>query len=85
MTDFDGAPEEIRTPDPQIRSLVLYPAELRARLASGEGLKPSTGIRLGEAVSIAWLGQNLPKPSTAQRQDSERFGKPDGLYGRFPA
>ena len=29
--DFIGAPEEIRTPDPQIRSLVLYPAELRAR------------------------------------------------------
>jgi hypothetical protein len=28
-----GAPEEIRTPDPQIRSLVLYPAELRARFA----------------------------------------------------
>src|ERR1700731_3548989 len=28
---WDGAPEEIRTPDPQIRSLVLYPAELRAR------------------------------------------------------
>src|SRR6476469_5409476 len=28
----DGAPEEIRTPDPQIRSLVLYPAELRARM-----------------------------------------------------
>jgi hypothetical protein len=28
-----GAPEEIRTPDPQIRSLVLYPAELRARRA----------------------------------------------------
>ena len=27
-----GAPEEIRTPDPQIRSLVLYPAELRAPL-----------------------------------------------------
>ena len=25
-----GVPEEIRTPDPQIRSLVLYPAELRA-------------------------------------------------------
>src|SRR5690606_25200827 len=28
----DGAPERIRTSDPQIRSLVLYPAELRARL-----------------------------------------------------
>ena len=28
----NGAPERIRTSDPQIRSLVLYPAELRARL-----------------------------------------------------
>ena len=27
----NGAPEEIRTPDPQIRSLMLYPAELRVR------------------------------------------------------
>ena len=25
-----GAPREIRTPDPQVRSLVLYPAELWA-------------------------------------------------------
>jgi hypothetical protein len=25
-----GAPEEIRTPDPLVRSQVLYPAELRA-------------------------------------------------------
>jgi hypothetical protein len=31
----NGAPEEIRTPDPQIRSLVLYPAELRVRAKSG--------------------------------------------------
>jgi hypothetical protein len=30
----NGAPEEIRTPDPQIRSLVLYPAELRVRAAA---------------------------------------------------
>jgi hypothetical protein len=28
---FSGALGEIRTPDPQIRSLMLYPAELRAR------------------------------------------------------
>jgi hypothetical protein len=33
-----GAPEEIRTPDPQIRSLVLYPAELRARPVVGGGV-----------------------------------------------
>ena len=26
----DGPPGEIRTPDTQVRSLVLYPAELRA-------------------------------------------------------
>ena len=32
---INGAPEEIRTPDPQIRSLVLYPAELRARFSLG--------------------------------------------------
>jgi hypothetical protein len=34
-----GAPEEIRTPDPQIRSLVLYPAELRARFRGHLGPK----------------------------------------------
>ena len=52
-----GAPGGIRTPGPQIRSLVLYPAELRARmplfenpssvvnqqLAEREGFEPSMG------------------------------------------
>src|SRR5262245_38317875 len=51
-----GAPGEIRTPDPQVRSLVLYPTELRARgvagaplgeatrkLAEREGFEPSKG------------------------------------------
>ena len=41
INDLDGkygAPGTIRTSDPQIRSLMLYPAELRARLAAnGEG------------------------------------------------
>ena len=32
MLDFIGAPGRIRTHDPQIRSLVLYPAELPVRL-----------------------------------------------------
>ncbi len=31
----NGAPERIRTSDPQIRSLVLYPAELRALIGLG--------------------------------------------------
>ena len=30
-----GAPEETRTPNPQIRSLVLYPIELRAHSRAG--------------------------------------------------
>ena len=30
----NGAPGTIRTSDPQIRSLMLYPAELRARMAA---------------------------------------------------
>ena len=29
-TDFHGTPEGIRTPDPQLRRLMLYPTELRA-------------------------------------------------------
>ncbi len=29
---FSGAPGEIRTPDPLVRSQVLYPTELRARM-----------------------------------------------------
>src|SRR5216683_6955225 len=37
-----GAPEGIRTPDPQIRSLVLYPAELPAR-ASPRSAIPGAG------------------------------------------
>jgi hypothetical protein len=30
----NGAPGTIRTSDPQIRSLMLYPAELRAHLSA---------------------------------------------------
>ena len=38
-----GAPGEIRTPDHQVRSLVLYPAELRAR---------RSGIIQGDAIFV---------------------------------
>jgi transposase len=48
-----GALGAIRTPDPQIRSLMLYPAELRARTAfAGEGAEPSRdGRRIQGAVN----------------------------------
>ncbi len=40
---IDGAPEEIRTPDPQIRSLVLYPAELRVHTFQFSTLSKTMG------------------------------------------
>ena len=51
-----GGPERIRTPDPQIRSLVLYPAELPVRSAPAERrregyLAGGTGECKGESGS----------------------------------
>ena len=40
-----GALGEIRTPDPQIRSLVLYPAELRAPALSAVLIAPFPRLR----------------------------------------
>ncbi len=48
----DGAPGAIRTPDPQIRSLVLYPAEPRVRMPQ----KPRSNTpsrRAGQRISMA--------------------------------
>ena len=36
-----GAPEGIRTPDPQLRRLLLYPTELQARSGRGERIRTS--------------------------------------------
>ncbi len=58
-----GAPEEIRTPDPQIRSLVLYPAELRALIAL-----PETGPRQrGIAIGLIRHWQGLGKGHKGRR------------------
>ena len=45
MPEIYGAPEEIRTPDLQVRSLLLYPAELRAR-NKGNYTKRHTSSRI---------------------------------------
>ena len=42
---MNGAPERIRTPNPQIRSLVLYPVELRAPAGGLRG-RPNEGAKL---------------------------------------
>jgi hypothetical protein len=57
-----GAPEKIRTPDPQIRSLMLYPAELRALCANGAGDVPrpaSAAADLAGASNAAEAGGQL--------------------------
>src|SRR5690242_18786888 len=56
LVNEDGAPEEIRTPDPQIRSLVLYPAELRA-LDSAAGNRPA-GLGIAIVLVPHWQGLN---------------------------
>src|ERR1700680_4837952 len=71
MTDknLDGAPGEIRTPDPQIRSLVLYPAELRAR----------------RVLAIGFAAYWQASAAAAGRQGSRRpTASPTGIAPRVP-
>jgi hypothetical protein len=51
-----GAPGEIRTPDPLVRSQVLYPTELRAR-EPGIMRMPHGAVNL--AVALADVGDPL--------------------------
>src|SRR4051812_3981718 len=43
-SNLNGAPGTIRTSDPQIRSLMLYPAELRARFSRVAGCGPDQAV-----------------------------------------
>src|SRR5450759_2570865 len=64
-----GAPGEIRTPDPQIRSLVLYPAELRALipLPGNRAAEPRDSYRLGVSLArVAGVNADLPCSVWAQ-------------------
>ena len=45
LGDFPSAPGPIRTGDLQVRSLTLYPAELRAQSAEGRGIKGVRGVQ----------------------------------------
>ena len=47
----NGAPGRIRTCDLQIRSLLLYPAELRAHMAEREGFEPSKQLLTAYSLS----------------------------------
>ena len=85
----DGAPERIRTSDPQIRSLVLYPAELRVR-ARG---RPIGGeVRLGNPFfrHLAHHGHRptgLPAPDVSANafHTKVHWREPMRLPPRLPA
>ena len=51
----NGAPGEIRTPDPLVRSQMLYPAELRARHATATEILiiAETLLRMKESEWLA--------------------------------
>ena len=66
-----GAPGAIRTPDPQIRSLVLYPAELRVHLPPIRQRPEmpagaARAVRQGAYV-VAWPGKSKPPIAGALR------------------
>ena len=71
----DGAPGEIRTPDPLVRSQMLYPAELRARAAILSKFK-------GDAVDGGrWVCARAESRET-QRRTELRIGRGEGATKR---
>src|SRR5213593_1937191 len=66
-----GVPERIRTSDPQLRRLVLYPAELRARDdgAIGSGMVPAGRARVNRPDAperTAARAERMPQDPQAQ-------------------
>jgi hypothetical protein len=70
----NGAPGRIRTCDLKIRSLLLYPAELRARVT------PATE----EDTSRGAVSDTLPRHTAARCMEEVRSGAGDGLRTRDP-
>jgi hypothetical protein len=58
-----GAPGEIRTPDPQVRSLVLYPAELRAQKRNCAEPKAIPSI-IFVVTTVEWNVEQKPGAET---------------------
>ena len=67
FSQLTGAPEEIRTPDPQIRSLVLYPAELRARTGTSSTCRKQAGRTTGRELTC-YLTARLAKCKTMSQK-----------------
>ncbi len=50
---YNGAPEGIRTPDPQLRRLLLYPPELQAHVIANFGLRIANSHNQRSSFSLA--------------------------------
>jgi hypothetical protein len=75
LKKLNGTPGGIRTPDPQVRSLMLYPAELPARRDSGWG----SGVDdLGCRTQGYGLGRRAYQMSGAAKGESGRLPAVDG-------
>src|SRR5579872_6875533 len=60
--EIGGAPGTIRTSDPQIRSLMLYPAELRARFSLNHS-DPEGPVAAKPVCGASERAHLLPAPS----------------------
>src|SRR6187402_1362114 len=63
----NGAPGEIRTPDPQVRSLMLYPTELRAQQPRSV---PTPGTRCARKAPGCTSGPTAIKSGMARPPSS---------------
>lgn len=64
-----GAPEGIRTPDPQIRSLVLYPAELPAHARRPGVTRTARRACSGAAMAEDAAATRFFTPAVSLRRD----------------
>ena len=81
---FKNAPGATRTPDLQVRSLSLYPAELRARVLPDDGclLVPRPAPRLDEAG--AGEAKRSIQVSYGRTFDLAQCARPELVEGRAP-
>lgn len=71
MSSENGAPGAIRTPDPQIRSLMLYPAELRVQW--GRFNPAASAMQEGKSQSGKVSGGAIHQPVNLWQMNHE-FG-----------
>ena len=77
--EANGAPGEIRTPDHQVRSLVLYPTELRARAASISPTAPCAAAEKRNYSEPDRLRQHPPCNACVSTRRQRRPARGSGI------